>query len=355
MAAQGGQEKTEKATPKRLQDARKKGQVPKSADFNAALCLLTGVVYFYIARGALSGKAHDYLAHYFHSYITAPPNAERLIDIFIGTLTGVFGLMAPLLIILMLIAAAANIAQFGFLFAPEAIKPKLSKLNPLEGFKKMFSTRTLFELLKSILKVVLVGAVVYFVVKSRYFKMLNLFYGPPEYLFQKVLEGLLAVLLWGGLTYFAIAVLDLLYQRYAFQKQMRMTKQEVKDEYKQTEGDPQIKAWLKRRQREILMNLIRKEVPDATVVVTNPTHFAVALRYEEEKNAAPVVVAKGADFLARRIKQIALENNVPIQENKETARFLYYNVEIGQEIPPELYQAVAEILAAVYRANAARR
>ncbi|MBM7854224.1 flagellar biosynthetic protein FlhB [Desulfohalotomaculum tongense] len=351
-SSSGGQEKTEKATPKKLQDARKKGQVPKSADFNAALCLLAGVIYFYISRDTLAQQVQEMLNHYFHNYIVAPPSVNRLMDIFIGTIAGVFGLLAPLFIVLVVIALGANVAQFGFLFAPEAIKPKMSKLNPIEGLKKKFSTRTLFELLKALLKVFVMGVVVFCVAKVKYGQMLKLFYGPPVYLFHKVLEALLAVLLWGGIAYLAIGIIDLIYQRYAFQKEMRMTKQEVKDEYKQTEGDPQVKAWLRRRQREMLMNLVQQEVPNATVVVTNPTHYAVALRYEAEKgDTAPKVVAKGADFMARKIKEIAEENNVPVQENKEVARFLYHNVEIGQEIPPQLYQAVAEILAAVYRLN----
>ncbi|MTI80179.1 MAG: flagellar biosynthesis protein FlhB [Firmicutes bacterium] len=347
-----GQEKTEQATPKKLRDARRKGQVPKSADFNASLCLLAGVLYLYIARGSLSEQASKMLGHYFNNYVATPPDTNRVMEIFIGTLTDAFGLMTPLLAVLVIIAMVANVTQFGFLLAPEAIKPKVSKLNPIEGLKKMFSARTLFELLKSILKITLVGIVVFFVAKMKYGQMLKLFYGPPEYLFYKALEALLAILLWGGLTYLAIGIIDLLYQRYAFQKQMRMTKQEVKDEHKQTEGDPQIKSWLKRRQREMLMNMVQQEVPDSTVVVTNPTHYAVALRYEtEEGDTAPTVVAKGADYMAQKIKQIAQDHNVPIQENKEVARFLYNNVEIGQEVPPELYQAVAEILAAVYRAK----
>ncbi|MEG6617315.1 flagellar biosynthesis protein FlhB [Peptococcaceae bacterium 1198_IL3148] len=354
MANSGGQEKTEQATPKKLQDARKKGQVPKSADFNAALCLLAGVLYFYMAKGTFTQQVYEELSHYFHNYIIAPPDTNRLVDILIRTLIGSFGLLAPLFIVLVIVALTTNIGQFGFLLAPEAIKPKLSKLNPIEGFKKMFSSRTLFELLKSILKITLMGVLVYTVAKGQYSQMLKLFYGPPVYLFHKVLEAMLAILLWGALTYLAIGLLDLVYQRYAFNKQMRMSKQEVKDEYKQTEGDPQIKSWLKRRQREILMNLVSQEVPKSTVVVTNPTHFAVALKYDADVKPAPVVVAKGADFMAQKIKEIAAQHNVPIQENKPVARFLYNNVEIGQEIPPELYQAVAEILATVYRLNQKR-
>ncbi|WP_031518108.1 flagellar biosynthesis protein FlhB [Desulfofalx alkaliphila] len=344
------QEKTEKATPKKLADARRKGQVPKSADFNAAMCLLAGVLYFFLARAIIGQQAQEKLSHYFFNYISAPPNPERLIDILTGAVYGTFVLLAPLYLLLVVIATFSNVAQFGFLFAPKAIKPKVSKLNPIEGVKKIFSGRTLFELAKSILKITLVGSVVFVVAKGQYTQMLKLFYGPPGYLFNKMIEALLLILFWGGLTYLVIGIIDLIYQRYAFQKQMRMTKQEVKDEHKQTDGDPQIKSWIKRRQRELLMNAVQKEVPEATVVVTNPTHFAVALKYQPEGDQnAPVVVAKGADAMARKIKEIALEHDVPVQENKEVAQFLYYHVEIGQEVPPELYQAVAEILATVYR------
>lgn len=346
-----GQQKTEEATPKKLQDARKKGQVPKSSDFNAALCLLAGVLYFYLAKSFFTQRAYEQMSHYYHNYIINPPDVSSLIDILIGTLVGTFGLMAPLFLVLVFIAVVANVAQFGFMLAPEAIKPKLSKLNPAEGLKKMFSSKTLFELIKSILKISVTGTVVFFVAKNQYLQMLKLFYGPPIYLFHKVLEAILAVLLWGGITYLAIGLIDLIYQRYAFKKQMRMTKQEVKDEYKQSEGDPQIKSWLKRRQREILMNLISQEVPEATVVVTNPTHLAVALKYDAELGPAPRVVAKGADLMAKRIRDLAIQHDVPIQEDKPVAQFLYHHVDIGQEIPAELYQAVAEILAVIYQAD----
>lgn len=353
MPPKSSQEKTEKATPKKMREARQRGQVPKSADFNAAMCLLAGVLYFYMARGTLGQQTQQNLNYYFHNYIVATPNPERLVEILIGAVYGTFVLLAPLFILLMLIAAASNVFQFGILFAPKAIEPKLSKINPVEGLKKIFSARTLFELIKSILKVCIVGGVVFLVAKSQYGQMLKLFYGPPTYLFHRLLEALLLILFWGGLAYLAIGILDMVYQRYDFEKQMRMTKQEVKDEHKQSEGDPQIKAWLKRTQRELLTNLVQKEVPQSTVVVTNPTHFAVALKYDAEQSAAaaPVVVAKGADHMAQKIKQIAIDNNVPVHENKEVARMLYYNVEVGQEIPTQLYQAVAEILAAVLRAN----
>jgi len=349
------QQKTEKATPKKLQDARKKGQVPKSADFNAALCLVISIAYIYIAKDSLIGSVVQQMEQYFHNFVEPKNlNPQVLISILSDMIISGFFILLPLFTALVLLAIVSNVAQFGFLFAPKAIKPRISKLNPIQGLKKMFSVRTLFELCKSILKVAIVGTVVYLIASIQYNQMLKLFYGPPIYLISKMMESLFLVLFWGGAAYLIIAVLDLVYQRYDFQKQMRMSKQEVKDELKQTEGDPQIKAWLKRRQRDLLMNVAKKEVPKATVVITNPEHYAVALKYDidsldDTDVAAPVVVAKGSDFMAQKIKEIALENGVPVHQDREIARFLYYNVDIGQQIPPELYKAVAEILAAVYR------
>ena len=348
------QQKTEKATPKKLQDARKKGQVPKSADFNAALCLVISIAYIYIVSDDLLKSIGSEMTQYFNNYISRYVNEKAAIEILISTVMSGFLILLPLFIALIVLAVVSNVVQFGFLFAPAAIKPRFSRLNPIQGFKRMFSLRTLFELFKSIVKVVIIGAVVYWIASAQYSQMLKLFYGHPAYLTSRVMESLLLVLFWGGVAYLAIAVLDFIYQRYEFQRQMRMTKQEVKDELKQTEGDPQIKAWLKRRQRDLLMNVIEKEVPKATVVITNPIHYAVALKYDIDAvdkaadHLAPVVVAKGADYMAQKIKEIALENGVPIHRDREVARFLYHNVEIGQEIPPELYKAVAEILAIVY-------
>lgn len=344
------QQKTEKATPKKLQDARKKGQVPKSADFNAALCLVISIAYIYIVSDDLLKSIGSEMTQYFNNYISRYVNEKAAIEILISTVMSGFLILLPLFIALIVLAVISNVVQFGFLFAPAAIKPKFSRLNPIQGFKRIFSLRTLFELFKSIAKVIIIGTAVYWIASAQYSQMLKLFYGHPAYLTSRVVELLLLVLFWGGVAYLAIAVLDFIYQRYEFQRQMRMTKQEVKDELKQTEGDPQIKAWLKRRQRDLLMNVIEKEVPKATVVITNPIHYAVALKYDIKAadHLAPVVVAKGVDYMAQKIKEIALENGVPIHRDREVARFLYHNVEIGQEIPPELYKAVAEILAIVY-------
>ena len=275
-------------------------------------------------------------------------NDNQLINLLIDFTLHVFMIFIPLFIALMIIALGANLAQVGFLFAPEAIKFKPEHLNPINGLKRIFSGRSLFELAKSIFKILVIGYVIYAAVMGEFANLMAIFHSPPKTLLNQVLEVALKVILWGAAVYLGIAVIDLLYQRYAFQKQMRMSKQEVKEEYKQTEGDPQIKGWLRRRQRQLLMNLVRKEVPKATVVVTNPTHYAVALLYEKDMDA-PKVVAKGTEEVAKQIRKIAQEHNVPVIEKPEVARFLYANVEVGQSIPMEMYQAVAEIIAMVYR------
>ncbi|MEW6697244.1 MAG: flagellar biosynthesis protein FlhB [Bacillota bacterium] len=345
---EGSQEKTEQATPRRLQEARRKGQVPKSTDLNGALLLLVAGLFALLSKDSLISQTQKYFYTYFNSFIQHRQPDSHLVQLLIDFTVNVFAVFVPFFILLMVVALGVNLAQIGFLFAPEAVKPKLDKLNPINGLKNMFSGRAMFELVKSLMKIIIVGWVIYAAVMGEFTNLLAIFHSPPQTMLNQVLSVSLKVMLWGAAVYLGIALLDLIYQRYAFQKEMRMSVQEVKDEYKQTEGDPQIKGWLKRRQRQLLMNLVRKEVPQATVVVTNPTHYAVALRYEQPMES-PVVVAKGTDQLARQIREIAQEHDVPVIENVEVARLLYANVEIGQAIPIEMYQAVAEILAMVYR------
>ncbi|AQS59810.1 flagellar biosynthesis protein FlhB [Desulforamulus ferrireducens] len=346
--AEGSQEKTEKATPRRLQEARKKGQVPKSADLNGAILLLIAGLFALLAKDNIIFQLQRYFFTYFNNFIRYQNQDSYIVKIMSDFAINVFVVFLPFLLVLMVVALGINLAQIGFLFAPEVIKPKIEKLNPINGLKNMFSGRAMFELVKALMKIIIVGWVIYAAVMGEMANLLAIFHSPPQTLLNQVLTVALKVILWGATVYLGIALLDLIYQRYAYQKQMKMSKQEVKDEYKQTEGDPQIKGWLRRQQRQLLANLVRKEVPQATVVVTNPTHFAVALKYEKTMDA-PMVVAKGADLLAKQIREIAKQHDVPVIENVEVARFLYANVEIGQSIPVEMYKAVAEILAMVYR------
>ncbi|GAB6180202.1 flagellar biosynthesis protein FlhB [Desulfotomaculum defluvii] len=345
---EGSQEKTEQATPRRLQEARRKGQVAKSADLNGALLLLITALFALLFKDNIITRMQSYFYSYFNNFIKNPQPDYYLVQLLIDFTINIFAVLTPFFILMLLVALGVNIAQVGFMLAPEAIKPKFDKLNPINGLKNMFSGRAMFELVKSLLKITIVGWVVYAAIRGEMANLLAIFHLPPRALLNQVLTIALKVILWGAVVYLGIALLDLIYQRYAFQKQMRMSKQEVKEEYKQTEGDPQIKGWLRRRQRQLLTNLARKEVPQATVVVTNPTHYAVALKYEQPMEA-PQVVAKGMDHMARQIREIAKEHQVPIIENVEVARFLYAHVEVGQAIPAEMFQAVAEILAMVYR------
>lgn len=348
---EGSQEKTEQATPRRLQEARRKGQVAKSADLNGALLLIITGLFALLYKDNILTYMQAYFSSYFNNFVQPPQQDRQLVQLLIEFAINIFIVFAPFFLLMLLVALAANIAQVGFMLAPEAIKPKFSKLNPFNGLKNMFSSRTIFELVKSLLKVIIVGWVVYAAVRGEMANLLAIYHSHPQTLLNQVLTIALKVFLWAAVVYLVIALLDLFYQRYAFKKKMRMSKQEVKEEYKQTEGDPQIKGWLRRTQRQLLANLARKEVPQATVVVTNPTHYAVALKYEQPMEA-PTVVAKGRDHMARQIREIAREHQVPLIEDVEVARFLYAHVEVGQAIPAEMFQAVAEILALVYRMKA---
>lgn len=346
-----GQSKTEPATPHKLQQARKKGQVAKSKDLSAALILMAAVLLF-IALLEPSTMAMQYqLAQYFANCLHYRLPEESLPRVMLDFIIFAGDLLAPVFIVSVVMALLANIAQVGFLFAPEVIMPKLARLSPIEGFKRMFSIMALVELVKSILKVLVVAAAVYLVIRLHMAELLIIFYLAPTQIFFTILNIILYSALAGAGAFLAIAGLDLLFQRYEHSKNLRMTRQEVKDEFKQIEGDPWLKSWLRKRQREIVMNSIREEVPKATVVVTNPTHVAVALSYTEDM-PAPRVVAKGAGYLAAKIREIATDNSVPITRNPEIAWSLYRHTEVGQEIPAELYQAIAEIIAAVYRLKA---
>jgi flagellar biosynthetic protein FlhB len=228
----------------------------------------------------------------------------------------------------------------------------LTTLNPMSGLQRMFSSRSLVELLKSVLKFTIIGVITYSLIKANLGELLLVLNLPPGGIYQAITGFIITVAWWGALAYLALSLLDYMYQRYDYKKSLKMSKQEVKEEFRQTEGDPQIKSRQREMRRRMSLNKIISEVPHATVVVTNPTHLAVALSYRQGEMSAPRVVAKGADRLAERIKEIARENKVPVLENKELARFLYKNVDVDQEIPLDMYQAVAQIIALVYRLKA---
>lgn len=258
-------------------------------------------------------------------------------------------LTLPLFFTALLTGLLVNYLQVGFLFTTEPLNPQLSRMNPVEGFKKNFSKRSLFELVKLLLKIFLVGLVVFIFIRNNLETLLLTLYQDAGGLWETIRSLTLNMSLRIAAVFFALSLMDYLYQRYEHNQNLKMTKQEVKEEFKQAEGDPQLRARLREQQRKLAMQRMMQDVPSATVVITNPTALAVAIRYRETEDEAPVVVAKGAALMAKRIRDLATEHGVSLVENKQVARILYDQVEIGQEIPVELYQAVAEILALVYK------
>ncbi|MGI6066004.1 MAG: flagellar biosynthesis protein FlhB [Bacillota bacterium] len=343
------QEKTEEATPYRRREARRKGQVAKSFDLNAAFNLFVLVSLLFSLQGYYLDLIQSFLAGCCAEISSLAPDGPIVLLQRGGRFF--FTLLMPIFLSAFLAALVSNLVQVGFVVSGESLKPKWERLNPIQGFKRMFSLKTIIELVKNLLKVTVILLVALLVVKKEIATVLmtslsHCFQG--FHLGGRIAFSLAAAVI---IAFTVIAGLDFFYQRYQYRKSLRMTKQEVKDEFKQTEGDPHFKAKVKERQRQIAFRRMTQEVPLATVVVTNPTHYAVALKYRREEMDAPRVVAKGANLAAERIKKIARENNVPILENKPVAQFLYRKVEIGDAIPAELYQAVAEILAVVYRKN----
>lgn len=351
--AQGAGEKTEKASPKKRRDVKKKGEVHKSADLCSAVTLFltfgTLKIGYEGFLRAMRGLSSSMLSG---EVIVA--NARNVSIASLGAyykevLSAVLPLILPLLLVAMVGGVAVHVVQTGPMFVTEKLKPDFKRINPLTGFKRIFSTASLVELFKSVLKVIILFYISYSYLSSALKSFVNMMYADVGRAFSQVLSTSFSMGIIIGLALIAFSALDVLYQWWKFEKDIRMTKQEVKEEYKQTEGDPQIKAKIRQRQRKMSSMRMMRHLPEATVVVTNPEHYAVALRYDEERDKAPVVVAKGMDYLAQRIRQKAAEYNIKVVENKPVARALYASCEVGDEIPPELYQAVADILIYIYK------
>ena len=351
---QTGQQKTEQPTPRRLQEARRKGQVAKSRDLTGAVSLAAVLVLFLVGLEWFVLNLQRVFTVYLHGFASDSVTPENIGYFALQSLALMFWVTAPVLVTALLVTLLVNFAQVGFLFAPSVLVPKLERLNPIQGFKRIFSTRGLFEFAKAAFKILFIGTLCGWLLHARIEDLMILSATSPGQGLYVVHNVLVTVAGAAAAAYLLIAVLDLIYQRHAHHKGLMMTRSEVKDEHRQTEGDPHLKSWLRKRQREIAMNRIKDEVPRATVVVTNPIHVAVALRYREGEMNAPVVTAKGAGYLAARIKELAARHGVPVVENRELARYLYRRAEIGAEIPVQVYQAVAEILAMVYRLKARR-
>jgi flagellar biosynthetic protein FlhB len=349
MAEQTG-EKTEKPTNKRLRDARKKGQVAKSQDLSAAVLLLGAVTIIWL----MSGLWGAWLMEATKSQITfaATFKGDFTKDVAMGALwegLKIFLLLVgPLLGVMFIVAFAVNYLQVGSIFSVEPVTPKFSKLNPAEGFKQKFlKMRSYVELLKTVIKLIIVSVVVGWVLWDAQTDLVRLIAQPLEAAITFAFYLLFSILMKVGIAFLLIGGADFFLQYFLHRKELMMTKQEIREEYKETEGNPYIKARRRFLHREIIMQAMAAAVKKADVVVANPTHVAVALSYDKEKMNAPTIVAKGADLMAARIREIAAENNVPIKRDIPLARALY-EFEVEDEIPDELYEAVAVVLSWVY-------
>ena len=352
--AQGSGEKTEKASPKKRKDTRKKGEVHKSADLCSAIMLFITFGTLKVGFEGFIRSMHRFSSLMFSDSVIAQNAANvtsaSLVNYYKGILSSVLPIILPFFLVVMIGGAVVHVVQTGPMFLVEKLKPDFNKINPLKGFKRIFSMSSVMELFKSIIKIVILGWIAYSNMNSAVKEFVNLIYVDVGPAFTKILSASFSMGIMIGLALIAFAAVDVLYQWWKFEKDIRMTKQEVKEENKQLEGDPQIKGKIRQQQRRMSMQRMMQRLPESTVVVTNPEHFAVALRYRENIDRAPVVVAKGQDFLAQRIKQKAAELGITIVENKPVARALYAACEVDGEIPPELYQAIADILIYVYKA-----
>ena len=348
MAEEDREQRTEEPSARKLEKARERGQVASSREVGNWFILAgTGIVLVFL----MPPMVRD-LAHLLMRFIASPQlyTADRNLGAALRQLLiEVGGLLAIPILVMMIAGLAAPLLQNGFIVAVQRLEPKLSNLSPLTGLRRLFSVRSLVEFGKNLVKVALVGGMVWILLRPEV-QRLPLFAGLDLGQIAGEIARLVARMMGGviGVMTF-LALLDLGYQRMAFRHSMRMTKEEVKEEYRQAEGDPRVKSRFRQIRIERARRRMMAAVPKATVVLTNPTHYAIAFKYEMETMSAPVCVAKGVDFLAQRIRQIAAENGVPLVENPPLARALYSSVEIDQEIPPEHYKAVAEIIGYVFR------
>jgi flagellar biosynthetic protein FlhB len=341
-------DKTEEPTGKRLSEARDKGMVSKSMDFNSALSLMAGALLIWLFRDKLIAGMESYLVGSFKnisSFETIPENfvpmARQLFATFLLLLTPLVGCLTA-------ISVAANIAQVGFLWTTEPLGFHFGKVFSFSGLGKIFSANSFVEISKSVAKMIVVAIVAYQAVSSHYAQYLAMADMDMGQICHVLFSVSFEVVIKATLMLLILGIADLVYQKRKYRKEMRMSKQEVKDEARSSEGDPHVKGKIKSMRLQMHRNMMMKELPKATVVITNPTFIAIAIRYRQAEDPAPVVVAKGKRLIAERIRSVARENDIPIVEDKPLARGMYDVVEVGEEIPQEFFAAVAEILAYVY-------
>lgn len=344
-----GQERTEQATPRRRKDAREKGQVARSFELTAMLSLLAGMLAFRSVSGSMVTAWQEYAQGCILRASGAQLTLASLQDEMLTTSVHFLRIVLPLLLALLVASLAANMLQVGILFSSQALAFDFSRMNPLAGIGRMFSMRAFVEVFKSMAKAAMMAWIIVDFFRQRILQdigMLQSHYGDlAPMIFTMVIDLVLKT----TVMLLIIAIADYAYQRYQFEKSLRMTKDEVKEEYKRLEGDPMVKGRIRNKQRAMARQRMMAAVPTATAVITNPTHLAIALRYDAATMEAPIVVAKGQRLVALRIKEIATAHGVPVIENKPLARALYNACELGSTIPMDLYRAVAEIIAFVMK------
>jgi len=350
MPENAGQERTEQATPKRKQEARKKGQVAQSKEISSVMILMVCMAFFYFGGSWMFWHLSEFITNIYQNI-----NILRFNDVTAASAFAVdisyklLAVLFPFLIPIAIAGFVANVFQVGFQVNSEAIAPKFSKLNPISGVKRVISLKSLVELGKSIIKIIFIGSIAYILVKSDMKAFPALIHQEVGQILVFIARASLKICFFVCLAMLVLSVLDYIYQRWQHEKDLKMTKQEVKDEQRQTYGDPKVKARIRGVQMEMARRRMMEAVPEADVVITNPTHLAIALKFDAQEMIAPRILAKGAGHVALRIREIAEENQIPIVEEKPLAQGLYKMVEIGDYIPAELYRAVAEVLAYVYR------
>lgn len=348
MAEQSFEEKTEKPTPQRRQEARKKGEVAKSRELPSVAVLMAGIVTLTLFGSYMYNHIYKIISD---SFTFMPLNGFDLHE-FLGfaqrIIASLLATVAPLAAAVFVAALLANVAQIGFMLSGEPIKPKFSKLNPIKGFGRIISKQSLMELLKAMFKLAIIGTIAYWTIKSELDSIMVLWDTSLTSISAYIMGTMFKLFFRCALAMLFLVALDYAFQKWEFEKKLRMSKKEVKDEFKRTEGDPLVKNRIKSIQMQMARKRMMQAVPEADVVITNPTHLAVALKYDSRSMKAPKLLAKGAAKLAQRIRAEAEKHGVPVVQNEKLAQTLYYNVEDGQEIPVSLYQAVAEVLAYVY-------
>ena len=349
MAEESFEEKTEKPTPKKREEARKKGEVAKSREVPSVAVLLAGLITLTICISYVYAHIQMIMKGAFSLLTLKDLNlpdfiifAEKMIKLFIMAIIPMFGAV-------FVAAILSNIMQVGLLLSGESIKPKLSKIDPIKGLGRLFSKQTLMELFKSLLKLAIIGGVAYLMVKAEMKNIHALGELEQNSIIAYILIAILKIFIGCTIAMIFVAIIDYAFQKWEFENKLKMSRKEIKDEFKRTEGDPLVKSRIRSIQMEMARKRIMQAVPEADVVITNPTYLAVAVKYDSSLMDAPKLLAKGAGRIAQRIKELAEKHDIPIVENKELAQSLYALVEIDQEIPPSLYHAVAEVLAFIYK------